>query len=90
MFIALLGSGPSGFVARDQQEHMRAAADGYLNTIRHLWSPTREELRWWLSVAAVQFVHRRWQLNGRPAPWEHAAQVLTSALTNRLPDSVSA
>ena len=84
MFIALLGSGPSGFVARDQQERMRAVAEGYLNTVRDVWTPEPEELRWWLSVAAIQFVHRRWQLDGRPAPWEHVAHVLTSALNEQI------
>lgn len=81
MFIALLGSGPSGFVVRNQKERMRAAADGYLSRVRDSWAPTPGELRWWLSVAGIQFVHRRWKLGGRPAPWEHAAQVLACALT---------
>jgi hypothetical protein len=79
-FIALLGSGPAGYRARDHQVRSHAAAAGYLHALEHPWAPTRGEFRWWLSVAAIQFIHRRWQLGGRPAPWEQAADVLVSAL----------
>lgn len=35
---------------------------------------------WWTTVAGVQFIHRRWRLGGRPAPWEDAMSVLHAAL----------
>lgn len=81
IFIALLGSGPAGYIARDHQARATAAAAGYLSAIQHRWLETSNELRWWLSVAGIQFIHRRWQLGG-PAPWENAAEVLASALTS--------
>ncbi len=81
IFIALLGSGPAGYIGRDHQARATAATTGYLSAIQHRWLPTSNELRWWLSVAGIQFVHRRWQLGG-PAPWESAAEVLASALTS--------
>jgi aminoglycoside phosphotransferase (APT) family kinase protein len=80
MFIALLGSGPAGYQAKDHQARCRAAARGYLNAVESHWRPTAEEIRWWLSVAAIQFIHRRWQSGGRPGPWEQAAQTLQVAL----------
>lgn len=81
IFIALLGSGPAGYIARDHQARATAAAAGYLSAVQHRWLPTSNELRWWLSVAGLQFIHSRWQLGG-PAPWENAAEVLASALTS--------
>jgi aminoglycoside phosphotransferase (APT) family kinase protein len=80
IFIALLGSGPQGYVARDHQSRASSAAAGYLGVVRPRWSPSGEELRWWVSVAAIQFIHRRWERGGRPAPWEHAAEVLAPTL----------
>ncbi|HTU85107.1 MAG TPA: aminoglycoside phosphotransferase family protein [Solirubrobacteraceae bacterium] len=80
-FIALLGAGPNGYLARDHQARADAAADGYLSALRESWRPARQEARWWTTVAGIQFVHRRWQLGGRPAPWEDAAETLHSALT---------
>ncbi len=79
MFIALLGSGPAGYVARDHRARAAAVTAGYLSAIQHRWLPTSDELRWWLSVAGIQFIHRRWHLGG-PAPWQQAAAVLASAL----------
>lgn len=83
-FIALLGAGPSGYVARDHQSRARAAVDGYLGALRNRWRPSRAERRWWTTVAGIQFVHRRWQLHGQPAPWEDAAEILRAALTDDL------
>lgn len=80
VFIALLGSGPAGYRARDQEARSRFVAAGYLNALARPWVPARKEVRWWVSVAAIQFIHRRWQLNGQPAPWEQAAAVLVTAL----------
>jgi hypothetical protein len=79
IFIALLGSGPAGYSARDHEARAGAATAGYLSAVQQRWRPTRDEVRWWLAVAGIQFVHRRWQLGG-PAPWEQAAQVLARAL----------
>jgi hypothetical protein len=44
------------------------------------WQPTQQEWRWWITVAGIQFVHRRWQLGDRRAPWQTAATVLHTAL----------
>lgn len=82
MFIALLGSGPAGYQATDHQARCRAAARGYLHAVASHWRPTPEDVRWWLSVAAIQFIHRRWQSGGRPAPWEQAATVLQTSLNS--------
>jgi hypothetical protein len=82
VFIALLGAGPSRYLARDHRSRADAAVDGYLSTLRNPWQPSRDESRWWMTVAGIQFVHRRWQLAGQPAPWEQAADVLCSALTD--------
>lgn len=81
IFIALLGSGPAGYIARDHQARAAAAAAGYLHAIEDRWLPTSNELRWWFTVAGIQFIHRRWQLGG-PAPWENTAELLVSALTS--------
>jgi aminoglycoside phosphotransferase len=80
VFIALLGAGPSGFDAYDHRERAQAAVDGYLDAVRHGWQPSREEWRWWITAAGIQFVHRRWQLDGWPAPWQDAAAVLHATL----------
>jgi len=80
-FIALLGAGPSGYVARDHQARADAARDGYLSALQTPWRPSRAESRWWTTVAGIQFIHSRWQLGDRPRPWHEAADVLQSALT---------
>lgn len=82
IFIALLGSGPAGFVGRDHQAHARAAATGYLARLPHAWAPSRTELRWWLTVAGIQFAYRRRQRSGQPGvlPWMDALVVLATAL----------
>ena len=84
VFIALLGAGPGGYVARDHRERASAALDGYLGALRNRWRPSRDESRWWTTVAGIQFVHRRWELHGRPASWEDAAEVLRGALADDL------
>lgn len=76
MFIAVLGSGPVGDEARDHQERCHAAVRGCLNAVANRWRPTAEDMRWWFSFAAIQFIHRRWQDDGRPAPWKQAARLL--------------
>ena len=83
-FIALLGSGPSGYVARDHRPRAEAAVKGYLSALRDRWQPTREESRWWTAVAGIQMTHRRRELGGRPAPWEDAVTVLQAALADDL------
>lgn len=82
MFIALLGSGPKGYQARDHQARCRAVAHGYLNAVADHWRPTAEDIRWWLSVAAIQFIHGRWRTGGRPAPWQQAAEILPFTLSS--------
>lgn len=80
VFIALLGAGPSGFQARDHRSRARSVIDGYLGALEDCWRPSVADARWWTAVAGIQFVHRRWQLGGQPAPWEDAADVLQAAL----------
>jgi Phosphotransferase enzyme family len=82
MFIALLGAGPAGYQAQDHQDRCRAAAHGYLSAVANHWRPTADDIRWWLSVAAIQFSHSRWRDGGRPAPWQQAAQILPVALNS--------
>ena len=84
VFIALLGAGPSGYLARDHQQRAHAAICGYLSALSDDWRPSRLESRWWTTVAGIQFIHRRWELGGRPAPWQDAADVLQEALTDDL------
>ncbi len=83
IFIALLGAGPSGYVAQDQEEHAEAVTRGYLDQLKGQWQPTRDELRWWVTVAGIQFIHRRYQHGGEPgvSPWQEAAHMLSVALT---------
>ena len=82
IFIALLGAGPSGFVARDHHARARSVTAGYLATLRDTWRPGPPELRSWLTIAAIEFVHRRWQRAGQPGtlPWTQAITVLATAL----------
>ena len=82
MFIALLGSGPEGFPARDHARRAQAAASAFLDQTAHVWRPTRDQLRAWLTVAAIQFAYRRQQRAGRPGvqPAAHAITTLADAL----------
>jgi aminoglycoside phosphotransferase (APT) family kinase protein len=82
MFIALLGSGPTGFVARDHHARARSVARGYLASLQQTWRPGPAELRWWLTAAGTQFAHRRLQRAGQPRvlPWTDAITVLATAL----------
>jgi aminoglycoside phosphotransferase (APT) family kinase protein len=81
-FIALLGAGPEGHVARDHFATADAVAAGFLAEADR--SPSRAELAWWLGVAGVQFAHRRLERAGEPGvlPWLDAVTVLESALTD--------
>jgi Ser/Thr protein kinase RdoA (MazF antagonist) len=80
-FIALLGSGPEGYVARDLTTRAEAVVRGFRAEADH--SPGHPELTWWLSVAGVQFAHRRLERTGEPGvlPWLDAVTVLESALS---------
>ncbi len=80
-FIALLGSGPEGYLARETQARAHAVATGFLTEIDD-WSPGEDELSWWLSVAGIQFAHWRLEGTGAPRvpPWLEAVAVLDSAL----------
>jgi hypothetical protein len=82
-FIALLGAGPEGYVAQEPAARARAVATGYLAEAD--WSPDQAELDWWLSVAGVQFAHRRLDRPGEPGvpPWLEAVTVLESTLPSR-------
>jgi aminoglycoside phosphotransferase (APT) family kinase protein len=84
VFIALLGAGPIGYVARDHRSRAEGAVKGYLSATSDGWQPTREESRWWTTVAGIQFVYHRWKLSGTPAPWEDALKVLQAALADDL------
>ncbi len=71
MFIVLLGAGPEGFIARDHAARSRAVAVGYLHQLGGAWQPHPDELRGWLTVAGIQYAHRRWQRAGQPrSSWE--------------------
>lgn len=80
VFIALLGAGPDGYAARDHRDRARAVTDGYLEALTEGWQPSEEEWRWWIAAAGIQFTHRRWRLDGRPAPWQDAVEVLRATL----------
>jgi hypothetical protein len=80
VFIVRLGSGSAGFVGRDHDARAREVTAGYMETLPDGWQPTSRQARWWLAAAGVQFVHHRWQNNGRPGPWQHAADVLQHIL----------
>jgi hypothetical protein len=84
VFIALVGAGPSGYVLRDHRSRAKAAVNGFLSALQDRWQPSREESRWWTTVAGIQFVYRRWELAGQPAPWEDAVDVLHEALADDL------
>jgi aminoglycoside phosphotransferase (APT) family kinase protein len=80
-FIALLGSGPEGYVAADRVERARSVVAGHLAETDDGF-PKADELSWWLSVAGVQFAHRRLERAGEPGvlPWGDAIAVLDEAL----------
>jgi aminoglycoside phosphotransferase len=82
IFIALAGSGPEGYVPSEQASRAGAVAGGFLAEAND-WSPSPDEVRWWVSVAGVQFAHRRLERAGDPGvlPWLEAIAVLESALT---------
>jgi aminoglycoside phosphotransferase (APT) family kinase protein len=81
-FIALLGVGPEGWVAKDQAERAEAATAGFLAEIggpgpaadqppvavpgRPPAGTVEAELDWWLAFAGVQFAH--WRLERAEAP----------------------
>jgi aminoglycoside phosphotransferase (APT) family kinase protein len=88
VFIALLGVGPDGYPAREHHGRARAVTAGYLDALADDWCPSQQERRWWLTAAGVQFIHRRWELHGRPAPWQDAERVLRACLT-RAPRTAS-
>ena len=79
VFIAWLGAGPRGYPARDHEPRAREVTAGYLDALREPWQPDGQEWRWWLTVAGVQFIHRRWR-HGGPAPWQEATAVLGALL----------
>jgi Ser/Thr protein kinase RdoA (MazF antagonist) len=81
-FIALLGAGPEGHVARDHTARADAVAAGFLAEADR--STDQAELLWWLSVAGVQFAHRRLERAGEPGvlPWLDAMTVLEAPLAD--------
>jgi aminoglycoside phosphotransferase (APT) family kinase protein len=83
-FIALLGAGPEGHVARDHAARASAVTTGFLAVDP---SPTPADLTWWLSVAGIQFAHRRLERAGEPGvlPWRDAVTVLDSVLAEPQP-----
>lgn len=79
-FIALLDADRAGHPA--DVARARAVTSGYLAA--QDWQPDKAELRWWLAVAGVQFIHNRWLRAGQPRvlPWADAARVLMRALSD--------
>jgi Phosphotransferase enzyme family len=80
-FIALLGAGPEGYAAADNAARSQAVVTGFLAASAGR-SPDPDELRWWLTVAGIQFAHRRLERAGEPGvlPWRDAIEVLDRAL----------
>jgi aminoglycoside phosphotransferase (APT) family kinase protein len=83
-FIALLGAGPEGYVADEHEPRARAVTAGFLAEADDR-PPVADERDWWLSVAGVQFAHRRLERAGEPGvlPWLDALTVLEAALARR-------
>jgi aminoglycoside phosphotransferase (APT) family kinase protein len=87
-FIALLGSGPEGYVAEDEAARAAAVVAGYRAESGDGF-PAADELAWWLAVAGVQFAH--WRLEraaeGGVPSWREAVAVLDRTLEDdaRLP-----
>jgi aminoglycoside phosphotransferase (APT) family kinase protein len=80
-FIALLGSGPEGYVAEGEAARASAVVTGFRAEGGDGF-PDADELAWWLAVAGVQFAHRRLERAGEPGvlPWRDALAVLDRAL----------
>jgi aminoglycoside phosphotransferase (APT) family kinase protein len=80
-FIAHLGAGPEGYAASEPAARADAVKAGYLAEAgdRPL---SADERTWWLSVAGVQFAHRRLERAGEPGvlPWRDALTTLEAAL----------
>jgi aminoglycoside phosphotransferase (APT) family kinase protein len=76
-FIALLGGGPQGYVATEQEARADAARAGFLAAAEG-WTPTAAELDWWFAVAGVQFAYWRLEREVVPAvpPWRDAVAIL--------------
>jgi aminoglycoside phosphotransferase (APT) family kinase protein len=76
-FIALLGGGPQGYVATEQEARAEAARKGFLAAAEG-WTPTAAELDWWFAVAGVQFAYWRLEREGLPAvpPWRDPVAIL--------------
>ncbi len=81
-FIALLGAGPEGHVARDHAARAEAVATGFLAEADRPMD--RADLSWWLTVAGIQFAHRRLERAGESGvlPWLDAVTVLESAVAD--------
>jgi Ser/Thr protein kinase RdoA (MazF antagonist) len=80
-FIALLGAGPEGYEAREEEARSRAVVSGFLSEADGS-SPDDDARAWWLAVAGVQFAHRRLERAGQPGvlPWRDATEVLDRTL----------
>jgi aminoglycoside phosphotransferase (APT) family kinase protein len=76
-FIALLGAGPEGYAAADHAARSGAVVAGFRAASAD-WSTAADESTWWLSVAGIQFAHRRLERAGEPGvlPWRDALDVL--------------
>jgi aminoglycoside phosphotransferase len=83
-FIGPLGAGPAGYVAAEPGERARVVRDGFLAASDGALGA--DELEWWVTVAGVQFAHRRLERAGEPGvlPWRDAIEVLRSTLGGRI------
>jgi aminoglycoside phosphotransferase (APT) family kinase protein len=80
-FIALVGSGPEGYVAEGEAARADAVVTGFRAESGDGF-PDADELAWWLAVAGVQFAHRRLERASEPGvlPWRDAVAVLDRTL----------
>jgi Phosphotransferase enzyme family len=86
IFIALVGSGPEGYVGQDHASRARSVVAGFSGGTE-LGAPLEGEMSWWLSVAGAQFAHSRLMRAGEPGvlPWDDALTVLDGLLTGSSP-----
>jgi len=82
MFLAFLR--PEDPAPERCRARARCAARGYLADLDEPWVPSVNDLRWWLTVAGIQFAFRRWEREGqdRVRPAAEAVDVLAEMLAD--------